>query len=175
MVGGGLLLLNAAVYGAYTLPRTLQQRSLASRVEVLRKEIDLERHRVEALRQRSEAMESNEKDTRAFYNATIGTRGTSLVPILRAIESLAAEQGVKIGGQSYKWEEVKGAKLERLVMTMPVSGNYGQLVGFVRALESSRHFLTIDQVSVRSGEGGQEAHLEMVVSSYFRPGSGQSS
>ena len=170
IAAAGALLLNGVVYAAYTLPRSLQQRSLTSRVETLHKEIDLERRRVELLRERAEAIQGNEKDANDFYNKAIGTRGSALVPLLRAIESLAAEQGVRVGGQTYRWENVKGANLERLVTTLPVSGSYRQLAGFVQSLESSKHFLTLDQISVRGGEGGQEAHLEMVVSCYFRAG-----
>jgi Tfp pilus assembly protein PilO len=170
IAAGGALLLNGAVYAVYTLPRSLEQRSLTSRVETLRKEIELERRRVEGLRERAEAIQGNERDAGDFYGKTLGTRGASLVPILRAVEALAAEQGVRVGGQSFHWENVKGANLERLVTTLPVAGSYRQLVGFVQALESSKHFLTLDQVSVQGAEGGQEAHLEMVVSCYFRAG-----
>jgi hypothetical protein len=163
IAAGGALLLNGAVYAAYTLPRSLEQRSLASRVETLRKELELEQRRVEVSRERAEAIKGNEKDAADFYSKAIGARGASLVPILRAVETLAAEQGVRVGAQTYHWENVKGANLERLVTTVPVSGTY-------RQLESSKHFLTLDEVSVRGAEGGQEAHLEMVVSCYFRAG-----
>jgi Tfp pilus assembly protein PilO len=170
IAAGGALLLNGAVYAAYTLPRSLEQRSLASRVETLRKELELEQRRVEVSRERAEAIKGNEKDAADFYSKAIGARGASLVPILRAVETLAAEQGVRVGAQTYHWENVKGANLERLVTTVPVSGTYRQLAGFVQSLESSKHFLTLDEVSVRGAEGGQEAHLEMVVSCYFRAG-----
>ena len=170
IVAAGALLLNGVVYVAYTQRRSRSQRNLASRVETLRKEIDLERGRVEGLRERAEAIQGNERDASDFYSKAIGTRGTSLVPILRAIEALAAEQGVRVGGQAFRWDNVKGANLERLVTTLPVSGSYRQLAGFVQSLESSKHFLTLDQISVRGGEGGQEARLEMIVSCYFRAG-----
>lgn len=172
IVVAAVTLLNVAVYGAYTLPRTLQQRSMTSRVETLRKELDLERRRVDALRNRAEVIRANERDLSRFYGSTVKLRSASLVPILRAVESLAAGQGVRVGAQSFRWDGVKGAGLERLLMTMPVSGSYRQLVGFIESLESSPDFLTLDQVQVRGTEGGQEAHLEMVVSCYFRTTTG---
>lgn len=170
IAAGGALLLNGAVYFAYTLPRSLQQRSLTSRVETLRKELELERRRVGGLRERTLAIQGNEKDASDFYLKTIGPKGTSMVPILRGIEALAVEQGVRIGGQTFHWDTVKGANLERLVTTLPVSGSYRQLSAFVQSLESSKHFLTVDQVSARSDQAGQEARLEMIVSCYFRAG-----
>lgn len=162
--------LNAGAYAAYTLPRSLQQRSMAARAEVLRKELEQERRRVAELKGRVEAIEANGRDAARFYQTTVQPRGTSLVPVLQQIETLAGERGLRVGQQGFKSEPVKGATLERFVVTMPVSGTYRQLVGFVESLERAPYFLTLDQVQVRGSATGEQARLELVLSCYFRAG-----
>ena len=37
-------------------------------------------------------------------------------------------------------------------MTLPLEGSYGQLVGFLREVERSPRFLTVDRVAMRADE-----------------------
>lgn len=166
----GILGLNAAVFVTFTLPRSLQQRGLAERGQVLRREVELERQRVAAVRERSDAIQANLKDADRFFESTVPVRQSGLVPILKDIEDLAREQGLKVGGQSFNAEPVKGAPLARLAVSMPVTGGYSQLVGFLEGLEHLPHFITLDQMAVRSSRGdqGQETQLNLTISSYFR-------
>jgi Tfp pilus assembly protein PilO len=165
---GVVLGLNLAAYLVYTLPRSLQQRNLAARKQVLQGETELERQRVAAVREVSDAIDANTKDTQRFFKDVVGSRRPGLVASLRSIEELASAQGLKVGAQGYKSEAVEDLALERLEVSMPVEGSYRQLVAFLQGLE--RHtgqFLTLDQIVVRGTEGGQ-AKLELVLSCYFR-------
>lgn len=165
-----ILGLNAVVFLVFTLPRSMQRRGLSDRRDVLRHEVDLERQRVAAVRERADAIEANVKDAQRFLDSTVAARQSGLVPVLKDIEDLARGQGLKVGGQSFSPDVVKGTPLARLAVRMPVAGQYGQLVGFLQGLEAFPHFITLDEMAVRSarGEQGQDTRLELTLSCYFR-------
>ena len=160
--------LNLAVFLAYTLPRRMQERNIASRVLVLREEVGRERRATADLRRRAETLESNNRDLARFYREIVGGRRMGLLPILEELEGMARSLGLDSPRRSYAPREVRGvAGLSRFEITMPVAGNYKQLGSFLGALEKSPHFLTVDKVSLRQ-KAGSVADLAIVLSAYFR-------
>jgi hypothetical protein len=163
-----LLGLNVAVFLAYTLPRRMREKNIASRVVVLREDVDRERRATAELRRRAETLDSNTRDQTRFYREVVGGRRASLLPILQELQGIAQNLGLESLRRSYTPQEVKDvAGLSRFEITMPVTGSYRQLGSFLGALERSPHFLTVDKVSLRQKEGS-EADLSIVVSAYFR-------
>lgn len=161
---------NVAVYLAYTLPRSLQKRNVASRVDQLRVELTDQRTRVADLRARTEAIVANRKESHAFLEDRVKGPGTSLVPLLAEVESLAKQQGLKVGNQGFSREGVKGLPLERFAITMPVTGTYDQVAGLVQQLERSTYFVTLDQIGARTGGnvGEGTVELDLSFSAYFK-------
>jgi Tfp pilus assembly protein PilO len=159
--------LNLAAYLVFTLPRSMQRRNLAARLQVLKNEIDLERERTAGMREASEAVEANTRDAQRFFREKVGDRRPGMLSVLRSIEKLASDQGLKVGAQGYNDAEVKGLPLQRLQVHMPVEGSYRQLVAFLQGLERfDSQFLTLDQIGVAGNEGGQ-AKLDLILSCYF--------
>jgi Tfp pilus assembly protein PilO len=168
---GALLALNLLTFAVFTLPRTLQQRNLDSRLRSAREEVQRERNRQASLKARFDLVVANTRDTNEFYQQRIGARGASMVPVLTDIEALARARGLVVGNQNFTYEPVKGAPLDRFKIDMPVRGTYRELVGFVEDLERSSQFITLDSVTVRGQQAG-EAELRMVLSCYFRSATG---
>jgi Tfp pilus assembly protein PilO len=165
----GVLGLNLAAYLAFTLPRTLQQRDIASRGKILQSEIELERKRVAGVRETHDAIEANARDEARFFKEIVGSRRPGLVSSLRTIEELASAQGLKVGQQAFSQDDVKGIPLERFRVRMPVEGSYRQLVSFLHGLERSSQFLTLDEITVSTDlERGEQAKLNLLLSCYFR-------
>ncbi len=162
-----LALLNLAVYGAYSLPRSLEERAIATQTAVLKQELVREQQVLAELRERAEAIQANKQDVQRFYQDRVQEREASLVPILRHIEALATEQGLRVGEQKYTQKEVKGTPLERFEINMPVTGTYRKLVQLMARFEESSHFLTLDEVKVRGGGDAGQAQLDLVLSCYF--------
>lgn len=168
-----LAVVNVAVYVAYTLPRSLQKRNVATRLTQLDGELKEERIRVDELRERAETIVANRKESRAFLDERVARPGTSLVPILAEVESLAREQGLEVGTQGFSRAPVKGLPLEKFEITMPVTGSYKQVAGLVQQLEHSTYFLTLDQIGARKQQSGEgdTVDLSLLFSAYFRTGS----
>jgi Tfp pilus assembly protein PilO len=164
--------MNLAAYLAFTLPRSLQQRNHDARLRSAREEVERERERQRALKARFDLLAANARDTNDFYQRRIGPRGSSLVPLLREVEALARGRGLRVGNQSFGYEPIKGAPIDRFEVQMPVRGSYRQIVDFVQDLERSSQFMTLDEITVRAQEGG-EAELKMVLSCYFRSTAGK--
>jgi Tfp pilus assembly protein PilO len=162
--------LNLAVFFVFTLPRTLQQRGLASRRETLGRETELERKRAAAVRERANVILANARDDKTFFEGTVAGRRAALVAALTHIEELATKEGLKVGQQGFDGEPVEGVPLERLVVKMPVEGTYKQFVGLLAGLEQTSHFITLDEIKVRGGSSQQEARLDLELSCYFRTG-----
>lgn len=163
-----LLGLNAAAFLAFTLPRTLQERSAAGRVLSLREEVARERGRVAALRERAEAMSANSRDSERFLGELLKPRPEALLPALDEIHKAASEEGISLGRESYTPEEAKAGTPACIRVQLPIAGSYEQIVGFLGRIERSKHFLVIDQLSLDAGSSGGEARLGIVLSAYYR-------
>ncbi len=162
-----LLGLNLLTFGVYTLPRTLQERSIATRARLLREQIQGERQRAEQVRQRAAVLDANAKDTERFYREIVGKRSERLVPLLKEIEGTAQSLGLGTRQSSFNPESLRDARLVRFVITMPLSGTYRQLVSFLDRLERSRQFLIVEQLRLHERQG-KGADLSVMLSTYFR-------
>ncbi len=169
-----LLALNLGVLAAWTLPRSLRQKNAAERAVAARAELTRDRERLEALRERAAAIRANRADLERFYTALAGGEEQDLLRALETIEELAGAPGLQPARRSLRREDVEGAPLERVALTLPLEGSYAELVGFLRGVERQPRFLTVDRVSLRAdAESGGALQVEL--SSYLHqpPGAGK--
>jgi hypothetical protein len=59
-----------------------------------------------------------------------------------------------------------GTRLERIRITLPASGSYGQLVALLDRLERWERFVVVDQVHLREVDDG--ADLSITLSTFCR-------
>jgi Tfp pilus assembly protein PilO len=166
-----LLGLNLAFLVAWTGPRYWMQRNAATRAEAARAELESQRRAVAALRERAVSIRGNAADLERFYRSLAGSEREDLLPTLKAIEELAGSPGLRPGARGFQRAEVRDARVERVAVTLPLAGSYEQLVEFLREVEASPRFLTVDRVSMRAeNEGG--ARLQVELSTYLRQAQG---
>jgi len=163
-----LLSLNVVVVAVYTLPRTLQERSLETSVAILRNEATRERGQLQALRRRAETMRTNAKDAERFSREILKPREATLLPVLAEIHQAARAEGLLLGREDYERLAMKEAGFTKLTIRLPVNGNYRQLVGFLGRLERAAHFLVVEEVQLRGHSERGAADLAVVLSTYFR-------
>ena len=162
-----LLALNVGALAAWTVPRSLRQKNAAQRAVAARAELAWERERAQALSERAAAIRANRADLERFYKTLAGGEQQDLLPTLEAIEELAREPGLQPASRTLRREDVDNAPLERVAMTLPLEGSYAQLVGFLRGVERSSRFLTVDRVSLRADAESGGA-LQVQLSTYLR-------
>jgi Tfp pilus assembly protein PilO len=172
LAAAGLGLLNVGLYVAYTLPRSLQKRNVADRVQQLEGDLAADRQRVAELRTRAENILANRKESRTFLDERLGVPDTALGPVLDEVEAMIHQQGLKLGQQGFERETIKGLPLVRFGITMPVTGTYDQVAGLIQQLEHSSSFLTLDQIAAQKqgDEGVPTVDLKLAFSAYFRAG-----
>jgi Tfp pilus assembly protein PilO len=163
---GAVAALNAAVFFVYTVPKRLEERTLAARLTALRAQVEQERAAATRLRRRSRTLQANAEDTTRFYEE-LGARN-ELLKVLEELQRTPRELGLRVGPRSYEPNVVKGLPLTRYAITMPVTGNYRQLTAFLDRMERSGHFLTVDAVNLRKRAAGGEADLDVTMSAYVR-------
>jgi Tfp pilus assembly protein PilO len=166
-----LLALNVVVLAVWTLPRGLRQRNAIARAETARAQAKREREATARLRERAAAIRSNAADAERFYARFAGTERADLVPLLKAVESMARSPGLRPGTRGYSRSEVKNTPLERVAITLPLAGSYDGLVGFLGEVERSPRFLTVDGVSMR-GEPGK-AWVQVELSTFLKLAAGE--
>jgi Tfp pilus assembly protein PilO len=162
-----LLVVNLLTAAVWTVPRTLRIRSATARVEEARAMVEQERSVVAQQRERGNAIDANAEDLARFCDTVVGPERVELLPTLEDIEAMARAPGLTPGRRSFGREEVEGTAVERVSVTLPLQGSYQQLVGFLRAVERSERFLTVDGVSLR-GEPGGGAYLQVEMSAFMR-------
>jgi Tfp pilus assembly protein PilO len=158
---------NLVALAAWTGPQYWKQRNAASRAEAGRAELERERRTAAALRERAAAIRANASDLERFYRSLAGAEKGDLLPTLEAIEELARAPGLTPGRRAFQREDVEKARVERVAVTLPLSGSYDQLVGFLREVEASPRFLTVDRVAMRADRDGGAA-LQVELSTYLR-------
>jgi Tfp pilus assembly protein PilO len=162
-----LLVVNAAVFAVYTLPRTLQERSVSARDATLRADVAREREVVAQLRRRAETLKANTRDRERFYSEIVGDRGRDLVATIEEVEKMAVDLGLKPQTRAWEHSRLHELPVVRTVIRMPLRGTYAQLVAFLDRVERSKRFLIVEQVSLKEGSDGQ-GDLLVAVGTYFR-------
>jgi Tfp pilus assembly protein PilO len=162
----GLLALNLLVLLAWTLPRGYRLRNATARADAARIEVARLRASVQGLRDRAAAIRANGEDLARFYDRLVRPERAELLPTLQEVERMARLPGLRPGSRTFSREPVAGTRVERISVTLPVEGSYPQLVGFLREVERSPRFLTVDRVAMRSEDAG--AALQVVLSMYVR-------
>lgn len=160
--------LNAVVFLVFTLPRGLGERSLASRVETLRADVERERRVVASLNERAEIVKANGRDTDRFYRDVVKDPKEDLLPTIQYVERNAGELGLTVANRAYVEQEVKGLGLVRFAITMPMSGPYRQIVALLDRLEHQGRFLIVDEIQLRARTDAG-ADLTFALSAYFKP------
>jgi len=158
---------NVLALVAWTGPRYWMQKNAARRAEAARAEVERQRAATATLRERAAAIRENAADVERFQRSLAGAEKADLLPALKAIEDLARSPGLRPGARSFQREEVADTRVERVAVALPLEGTYEQLVGFLREVEASPRFLTVDRVSIRAETDGG-ARLQVELSTYLR-------
>lgn len=164
-----VLAINAVAFLAFTLPRNLAGGELDSRLARAESEVEAHRLESERLKQRQQLLLDNARDAQRLLVRLVGQREATLVPVLAEIERHASELGVTTGSRELVPDELKDTPLTQLEITVPFEGSYARLVGFVRRLEHSKAFLTVDSLKLARKDEGHAGRttLNITFSAYF--------
>ena len=106
------------------------------------------------------------RDLKVFRQAIPPKR--ELTGLIGEVFSLAAASGLKIDQIKYKPEQLGDMRLLQYGLSFNVTGNYSQVKKFTHKIEQSSRLLTIDDMSLNSGQQGGEVDLKLNLTTFFR-------
>lgn len=163
----GLCALNLVAFVAWTVPRGYRHRTALARAAAIREEAARLKHRVEQAVEREGAVRANRADLETFYEKHASSGEGELLETVAAVEAMVREPGLKPGARGIAREDIEGTRLQRVSLSLPVEGSYSQLVRFLREVETSRRFLTVEGISL-SAQREVGAALAVELSTYLR-------
>ena len=168
LVGGALLLVNAAVYGFLVRPRIVASRDLEGSRAAFQKELAEAERTQKTLAGFYERLQGTEKNIGDFYDKVLGTKQEKLIQVQREIVDIGAEYHINPETVSYDNREIDESGLEQFSISVPVEGDYSDLRHFIAKLESSKSFLIIEGISLQgTKEGGLTLQLQIQLTTYF--------
>jgi hypothetical protein len=165
-----VLAVNAAVLGAVVLPlsqRVATNETRAASTERAQATATAEFKQAEGLRE-GKARASTDLET--FYREVLPADVASARRMTHVqFQQRAREHGVQYQRGSTAEEQLRESSLNRLSVTMTLSGDYDDIRALIYELETSEDFFVIDNVALSEG-GEQNAPLTLAleISTYYR-------
>lgn len=164
-----VLAVNAVVFVAVTYRLGNKQERLSGELERLSFQLEQKRQELESVSARAERAETNARLVEKFWEETVQSRAPGLTEAWNEIDRLASETGVVRGRTGYD-RELLDVGLEQVQATMPVEGDYFDLVRFINRLERSDRFFLVQQVQLTRREADASTiHLDCNLAFYLKP------
>lgn len=110
---------------------------------------------------------SNQELVQQLYGERLSTRSRRLTGITREVKELAKQAGMTPRSLSYPEEQIQDYNLIKRSFVFTVEGTYPELRKLVHLLETSRSFITIEEVTVASNSEGPELKIDLSLSTLF--------
>lgn len=164
-----VLVINIIVLIGVVLPlsqRVSANESRAAAADRAQAAANIEFKRAEALRD-GKARAST--DLEMFYKEVLpaGVAAARRMTHLQ-FQQKAREHGLQYQRGSTTEEQIRGSRLDRLTVTMTLSGDYDDIRSLLYDLETAPDFFVIDNVMLTEGGDSDALALELEVSTYFR-------
>jgi Tfp pilus assembly protein PilO len=163
----GLTLANIVVYGAVTYRLATKQERLTQQQASLSEEIATRQAELASLREEQERIERNDAVAEKFWSEVVQPLTPGLTDALAEIDRLARQSNVERGRTSYS-QEVLDVGLSEMSVSMPLQGDYFDLVRFINVLERSERFFLVREIALRDAAEGQ-LNLRCDLSFFVKP------
>lgn len=169
---GIALAANAVLFVGVTHRLANKQERLAGELERLSAELETRRAELEQVSAAAGRAETNAEIVERFWQDTVQSRAPGLTDAWDEIDRLASETNVVRGRTGYD-RELLDVGLEQIQASMPVEGNYFDLVRFINRLERSERFFLVQGVRLSKRDAEEDTiHLDCQLSFYLKPEAG---
>jgi Tfp pilus assembly protein PilO len=162
------LVLNTGFYLMATRPKVRAYRSLMEGSEPQLQALERRKKEVEARESYLEALKQAEQYLKQLRQEVLSTRRERMVDVQRELENLCGQFNIDFNSVTYDSELLPGQELDKMIMVVPLQGNYASLRKFLQAVEDSDKFLLVERVALAEGkEGGVMLQLSITLATYF--------
>ena len=159
---GAIAVVNVLFFVILYHPARSQYFRLQDSIQKTRVEVNSRRQRIDRLEKLSKQLETSAQDKRALFTMHFIPRNVGWSETLPVLETAVQSAGVRNEIQSYSIDEAPQYGLYSVKIRLPVSGQYSNVVNFIRELEESRIFFIINSIDVRGrSEKQSNAGVEM--------------
>jgi hypothetical protein len=163
-----LLGINAVIFAAITYRLANKQDRLAAEQGRLSAELAQKTETLEGLERAEARVVENASAASEFWTDTVRARVPGLTQAWEEIDRLAKETNVVKGRTGYD-RDLLDVGLEQIKATMPVEGNYFDLVRFINRLERSDRFFLVEEVRLSQRESNDATiRLDCSISFYLK-------
>jgi len=164
-----LALVNIAVFAGITYRLAHKQELLTGEESALTSELARKHDEREELSRSWATASQNGSTVSAFWNDTVRERVPGLTEAWEEIDRLARESDVVKGRTGYD-RDLLDVGLEQIKATMPVEGDYFDLVAFINRLERSERFFLVEEVQLSQRADESTIRLDCSISFYLKSG-----
>lgn len=161
------LLVNGALFSAYRLVYAGQAEALKSRLAQREKLLSDREAQAAELSTRVVDARANRKLLDALYSDRLSTERQRFTRLVAEIKQLATRSGLEPTKISYPGEEIAEFGLVKRYFTFVVEGSYSSLRQFVRELEVTPSFVTLEQVGLSEGNDTGLLKINLSLSTLF--------
>lgn len=168
IVLGLLVVANGVFYFLATRPRVQEYTSLQEGTGPQQEALRAHRAEVEEREAYYEALLKAEADLTTLREEVLSTRKQRMIDVQLELAALAKQFTIDVDSITFDNHLLREEELDKLVMTVPLEGGYGNLRKFLRAVEDSEKFLVVERVALGEGKtGGVLLQLSISLATYF--------
>src|SRR5580700_11725838 len=108
------------------------------------------------------------KDCDGFYKENFLPAPTGYSAVLAELTDITHKAGLKTSGVTFQQKELKGHGVTQVAMKTTVEGDYPALIQFIHALERSKNFYLLDNLTLASGGSTAGVKLNLDLRTFFR-------
>lgn len=163
-----LAVANGVVYFLGTRPKVEEYTSLQEGTGPQQEALMAHRAEVEEREVYHEALLRAEADLTTLRAEVLSTRQQRMIDVQLELIALAEQFSIDVDSVTYDSQVLYEEELDKLVMTVPLEGGYGNLRKFLQAVENSEKFLVVERVTLGGGKtGGVMLQLSISLATYF--------
>lgn len=164
----GILLVNVLFYVFLTRPRLEVAAGSRDVFERTERSLRSERDATREVRDRLSQVRCISADLEEFRHEVLSTKMDRMTKVQKSIRELARAYNMNPDNISYTWRESQDGSLLSFEIRFPLEGSYSDLRQFLYHIETSEHFLLVEQVGLQgSRRGGAALNLDIRLSTYF--------
>jgi len=108
------------------------------------------------------------RDCDGFYESDFLPASNGYSAVIAEFTEITHKAGLKTGGVTFQQKELKDHGVTQVSMKTTVEGDYPALIDFIHALEKSRNFYLLDNLTLASGGTTPGVKLNLDLRTFFR-------
>jgi hypothetical protein len=158
-----IALVNVLFFFILNRPARTEYASLEKSIKQLRLQAGANKRNFTSLQKTSTDLDRFEKDKRSLEMMHLVHRPMGYSHIVSTLDGLVLRAGLKKTRVNFNTELKPHAGLNSVSMTVPLDGNYSNIVGFIRELEKSETFFLITTISLESSSSQPNGQVSNVI------------